>query len=76
MNTQDRSRELAANALTTLAKALDSGDSQTLANYLSVMARFHILLDEQFAYRVTAPDGEPSSWIPNLAEASPLCAQG
>jgi hypothetical protein len=41
MNTQNRSSELATNALATLANALDSGDSQTLLNYLAVMARFH-----------------------------------
>ena len=41
MNTQNLSSELATNALATLANALDSGDSQTLMNYLAVMARFH-----------------------------------
>jgi hypothetical protein len=41
MNTQNATSDLAANALATLAKALDSGDSQALTNYLTVMARFH-----------------------------------
>ena len=41
MNTQDQTSELAANALATLAKALEAGNSQTLLTYLSVMARFH-----------------------------------
>src|SRR3954463_9513274 len=40
MNTQIRSSELAANALATLANALESGDSQALTKYLSVMSRF------------------------------------
>jgi hypothetical protein len=40
MNTQNRSSELAANALATLADALESGDSQALTKYLSVMSRF------------------------------------
>jgi antirestriction protein ArdC len=39
--TQNRSSELAADALNTLIKALESGDSDALTNYLSVMARFH-----------------------------------
>jgi hypothetical protein len=38
--TQNRSSELAADALNTLIKALESGDSDALTNYLSVMARF------------------------------------
>ena len=41
MNTQNVTSDLAANALATLAKALDSGDSQALRNYLTVMSRFH-----------------------------------
>ncbi len=41
MNTENRTSELATNALATLAKALESGDSQALTNYLTVMARFH-----------------------------------
>ncbi|HEX4772235.1 MAG TPA: ArdC family protein [Bryobacteraceae bacterium] len=40
MNTQTRSSELAANALTILASALEAGDSQALTKYLSVMSRF------------------------------------
>src|SRR5947209_9274305 len=42
MNTQNAATyDLAANALATLAQALDSGDSQALTNYLTMMARFH-----------------------------------
>jgi hypothetical protein len=41
MNTENRTSELATNALATLAKALESGDSQALTSYLAVMARFH-----------------------------------
>ena len=43
MNTQNqnRSAELAADALETLVKALEAGDSEALTNYLTVMARFH-----------------------------------
>jgi antirestriction protein ArdC len=40
MNTQTRSSELAANALAILADALESGNSQALTQYLSVMSRF------------------------------------
>jgi antirestriction protein ArdC len=39
--TQNRSSELAADALNSLIKALEAGDSEALTNYLSVMARFH-----------------------------------
>ena len=43
MNTQNqnRSAELATDALETLVKALEAGDSEALTNYLTVMARFH-----------------------------------
>lgn len=41
MNVENRTSQLAANALATLTKALESGDSQVLSTYLSVMARFH-----------------------------------
>ena len=40
MNTQTRSAELAVNALAMLADALESGNSQALTQYLSVMSRF------------------------------------
>ncbi len=40
-NTQNRSVELAADALNTLIKALEAGNSEALTNYLSVMARFY-----------------------------------
>ncbi len=40
-NTQNRSTELAADALNTLIKALEAGNSEALTKYLSVMARFH-----------------------------------
>lgn len=39
--TQNRSSELATDALNSLIKALEAGDSEALTNYLSVMARFH-----------------------------------
>ena len=41
MNIENRTAELAAKALATLANDLESGNSQTLTNYLSAMARFH-----------------------------------
>jgi hypothetical protein len=41
MNTQNRSSELAADALKTLIQALEAGNSEALTNYLNVMARFH-----------------------------------
>jgi hypothetical protein len=43
MNTQsqNRSSELAADALKTLIQALEAGNSDELKNYLAVMARFH-----------------------------------
>ncbi len=40
-NTQNRSVELAADALSTLIKALEAGNSEALTNYLGVMARFY-----------------------------------
>ena len=43
MNTQNqnRSSELAADALKILIQALEAGNSESLKNYLAVMARFH-----------------------------------
>ena len=43
MNTQNqnRSSELAADALNTLIEALEAGNSEALKSYLAVMARFH-----------------------------------
>lgn len=43
MNTQkqNRSAELAADALQSLIQALEAGNSEALTNYLTVMARFH-----------------------------------
>lgn len=43
MNTQNQNRscELAADALKTLIEALEAGNSEALKNYLAVMARFH-----------------------------------
>jgi antirestriction protein ArdC len=39
--TQNPTAELASKALASLAAALESGNSQALTNYLTVMARFH-----------------------------------
>jgi hypothetical protein len=43
MNTQyqNRSSELAADALKALIRELEAGNTEALTNYLSVMARFH-----------------------------------
>jgi antirestriction protein ArdC len=38
---QNRSSELAADALKTLIRELETGNSEALTNYLNVMARFH-----------------------------------
>src|SRR5947209_10229930 len=38
---QNRSSELAADALKSLIAALEAGNSEALKNYLAVMARFH-----------------------------------
>jgi antirestriction protein ArdC len=40
--TQNPTAELASKALASLAAALESGNSQALTNYLTVMARFHV----------------------------------
>jgi hypothetical protein len=41
MNTQDTTSDIAANALATLAAALDAGNRTALTAYLNVTARFH-----------------------------------
>jgi hypothetical protein len=41
MNTQATTSEIAANALATLAAALEAGNSAALTAYLKVTARFH-----------------------------------
>jgi len=41
MNTQNTIAEIASNALTTLAAALEAGNSAALAAYLNITARFH-----------------------------------
>ena len=39
--TQNSTAELASKALASLAAALESGKSEALTSYLSIMARFH-----------------------------------
>jgi hypothetical protein len=41
MTVENRTSQLAANSFAALTKALESGNSEALSAYLSVMARFH-----------------------------------